>query len=465
VSSPATLPPGPRDHSLRQLVRYSTEPIPFLKECHARYGDVFTTRLPGLPPIVNFATSEAARDIFTSPDGTTTAGDAGIPFEFLVGKSALIALDGAKHKRDRKMMMPAVHGAQLTSFGAEMNQVAAEVFATLRPGQSFAVDTVMQDITVQIILRTVFGVTTEHSLRSLLRDFLQLAGRPEVTAVSILAGGDRFRRSLAQNYASFVDHAEALGGPFKRLPLAGLARCARELEAVLRDEIRRRRLAAQGRTDVMSVLLNAVDDSGEGLSDDEVRDEMMTLLVGGHETTATALTWATALCLQHPSVLEKLRAEWEQVAGGADAIDPQKISELKYTDAVLRETLRLYPAGTGVLRRLKRPATIGGIALPAEVMLLPQAYLVHRDPRLWPEPERFEPARFLDKKAKPHEWFPFGGGARTCLGMAFALHEMKIVLPRLLQRMELRLEGSLPGVAPRAFLLAPERAIRVSVAA
>jgi cytochrome P450 len=214
----------------------------------------------------------------------------------------------------------------------------------------------------------------------------------------------------------------------------------------------------------MSLLLNAVDDEGRGLADPEIRDEMMTLLVAGHETTATALSWATALCLEHPSVLATLRAEWERVGGPTGAIDPTRVSELKYTDAVLRETLRLYPAGTGVLRRLKRPMTIGGIDLPAEVMLLPQAYLVHRDPRIWNEPTRFDPSRFVERKAKPHEWFPFGGGARTCLGMAFALFEMKIVLPRLLQRVDLRLEGPLPSVKPKAFLLAPAQPIQVKVA-
>jgi cytochrome P450 family 110 len=465
VSKQAALPPGPRESRLRQLVRYSTNQIQFALDCQARYGNVFTTRLPGLPPIVNFATAEAARDIFTSPDGALNAGDSGIPFEFLIGKRGLMALDGATHKRDRKMMMPAVHGERLTGFGAEINHVAHEIIGKLRPGQSIALDSVMQEIMVQVILRTVFGLPGDHPLGAVLVEFLALGGRPELTMISVLREGDRFRRLLAREYARVVDRAESIGGPFKRLPLARLARCVRALEAILHDEIQARRQTAAGRKDVMSTLLNALDDTGQGLSDDEIRDEMMTLLVAGHETTATALCWATALCLEHPAVLANLRAEWAQVAGASDAIDPARVPELKYTDAVLRETLRLYPAGTGVLRRLKRPMRIGGLDLPAEVMVLPVTYLVHRDASLWPEPARFEPARFLERKPKPHEWFPFGGGARTCLGMAFALFEMKIVLPRLFQRLDLRLEGPLPRVSQKAFLLSPAEPIRVKVEA
>jgi cytochrome P450 len=465
MSEKRALPAGPRQSSVRQLVRFAHNPIRFVEDCHARYGDVCTIHFTGLPPIVHLATAEAAREVFSASDTEMSAGEAGFALELLVGRSALIRLDGARHKRERKLMMPAVHGERLVGFGAEMCRVTDDVLSKLRPGQTIALQEVMQEITVQVILRTVFGVEGTHPIKELLVDFLRLAMKPEVTVLAMLTGGDKLRRSLALRYAPFVEKVARLGGPFAHLPLGELAQCARELDVVLFDEIRRRRAKTEGRTDVMSVLIDAVDDEGRGLSDDELRDEMMTLLVGGNETTETSLSWAIALCLQNPNVLARLRAECESVFGSAGELDSSRVPELRYVDAVIRETMRLYPISVGVMRRLKQPMTIGGAALPAGVMVLPSAYLVHRDPAIWPEPLRFDPSRFLERKPRLGEWFPFGGGLRTCLGMAFSLYEMKIVLARIFQRVTLRLDGPIPPLAQRSFLLGPAAPIPVYVAA
>jgi cytochrome P450 len=460
----ARLPPGPRESALRQLLWQARDPVGFFEDCRKRFGDVYTTRLPGMPASVNFAIPEAAREIFANAGDSMWAGEANEPIEFLVGRHALVRLDGPRHKRERKLMMPAVHGDRMASYGWQMRKIADDVVSRFRPGQIVDLQEAMQEITLRVILESVFGLPPgekQHRLRRVLVEFLTHAMSPTVTIAAILAGGDRFRDFLAKRWAPAVEKAAVLGRLASRLPWARIARSVRELDEVLYEEIAERRKVATGRADVMSMLIQAADEEGRGLSDDELRDEMMVLLIGGHETTATTLGWSLALSLEHPHVRDAIRDEHDRVFAGG--FDPAKISELKYTEAVTKETLRLFPVASAVARRLKEPATIAGYALPAGVLVSPSIYHIQRDPKVWPDPLKFDPTRFVDKRPRPSEWFPFGGGVRTCLGMAFSLYEMKVVLSTILGRAELRLAGPIPRLSQRGILLGPASPIRASV--
>jgi cytochrome P450 len=463
TTAPA-LPPGPSESPLRQLLRQARDPVGFFEDCRKRFGDVYTTRLPGMPASVTFALPEAAKEIFANPGDTMWAGEANEPIEFLVGRHAVVRLDGQKHKRERKLMMPAVHGDRMVSYGSQMRAITDDVVSRFRPGDVVDVQEAMQEITLRVILESVFGLPPgdqQLRLRRVLVEFLTLAMNPTVTIAAILASGDRFREFLAKKWAPAVDRVGPSGGFADRLPWARIARAVRRLDELLYEEIAERRKVAAGRADVMSMLIQAVDEEGRGLSDDELRDEMMVLLVGGHETTATTLGWSLALSLQHSHVRDAVRAEYDRVFTGG--FDPARIPELKYTEAVTKEALRLYPVASAVARRLKEPATIAGYALPAGVLVSPSIYHIQRDPKVWPDPLKFDPTRFVDKKPRPSEWLPFGGGVRTCLGMAFSLYEMKVVLSTVLRRAELRLAGPIPHLSQRGILLGPSAPIRVAV--
>jgi cytochrome P450 len=223
-------------------------------------------------------------------------------------------------------------------------------------------------------------------------------------------------------------------------------RLAEEVDEILFAEFARRRAAGRGRReDVLALLIEARDDAGRPMTDAELRDEMITLLVAGHETTATTLAWLFHQVLRRSDVLESLRAEISRVVGPGP-VQPQHVAELEYLDAVIKETLRLNPILPVVGRRLGEPARIGGRDLPANVVAAPCIYLTHRRRDLWEEPERFAPERFLGKRPSPYEFFPFGGGVRHCLGAAFATYEMKIVVAEILSRVELR---AAPGYTVR----------------
>src|SRR6266542_542946 len=303
----ASLPPGPPQSPLRQLVRWARDPVGFLEECRKNYGDVYTTRLPGTPPMVSFALPEAAKEIFANPGDTMWAGEANEPIEFLVGRHSLVRLDGGRHKRERKLMMPAVHGDRMASYGRQMRVITDDVIGRFRPGDMMDVQETMQEITLRVILEAVFGVPPGQEqvhLRALLVEFLTQAMKPTVTIASILASGDRFRNFLSQRLAPALDR---MGVIAKGVPWARIARCVRELDAVLYRQIAERRKVAKERNDVMSMLILAVDEEGHGLTDEELRDEMMVMLIGGHETTATTLTWSLGLALEYPEVAASIR--------------------------------------------------------------------------------------------------------------------------------------------------------------
>ncbi len=388
-----------------QAVGWLTRPVPFLLRAHARYGDVFTMRIPQEAPWVVLAHPGAVREVFTGPPGVLHAGEGNEVLRPILGPRSVLLLDGPEHLRERKLLLPPFHGERMQRYGDLMREVAEREVATWPAAAAFPLAPRMQAVTLEIILRAVFGVQAgpaKERLREALEALLTFMVRPSSFAVLVLLGAARASRVPA----------------FRRV--------IGEVDRVLHEEIAARRASdLTGRDDILSLLLQARDEGGSPLTDAQLRDELVTLLVAGHETTATALSWAVERGLRTAGVMERLR---EELAAG----------ETAYLQAVCHETLRLRPVLPAVLRRLAEPMRIAGHDLPAGVKAAPCISLVHRRADLYPEPHRFRPERFLGVTPGTYTWIPFGGGVRRCLGAAFALFEMQAVLAAVATRTSLR---------------------------
>ena len=420
-----SLPPGPRLPSIAQGLWFMLRPVGFFESCKARYGEPFTIRIPSTPPVVMFSHPAAIREIFTGDEDVLRAGEATVVLQPILGPNSLLLLDGDRHLRERRMMMPPFHGDRMRAYAETMRDVTEAAVATWPVGRPFPLLAETQAITLDIIVRTVFGMA-EGAAMAMLRD--------------------RLRRfiSLAVNPLSLWPVLQVDLGPLS--PWGRFVRLRREIDGLLDAEIAARRIAsAPESSDVLSLLLSARDEQGDPMPDEHLRDELMTLLLAGHETTATALAWTMHRILTEPGVEQRVREEVRGVAPDG-RLRPEAVGQLEYLDAVVKETMRLNPVLPDVMRLLKAPLTIGGIDLPAGVGVAPNIYSAHRRPDVWPEPDRFRPERFIGTRPNPYEFFPFGGGMRRCLGMAFALHEMKVVLAALFARADFALS---PGYGVR----------------
>ena len=412
-----SLPAGPRLPAIVQGLWFVTKPVEFFDRCLARYGDPFTVRLPSTPTVVLFSDPGAIRDIFTGDADAMPAGEATANVLLpILGANSLLVLDGARHLRERRMMMPPFHGDRMRAYGEVMRDVTDRALSSWPVGSPFALMERTQAITLDVIVRTVFGLhdgAAMERLCDLLRRFV-------VHAVNPLYLWRPLQKDL---------------GPLS--PWGRFVRLRREIDALLDAEIGARRSAPNAeRADVLELLLAARDEAGAAMGDAEIRDELMTLLLAGHETTATALAWTVHRILTEPGVHDTLRRELAAVVG-AGPVSPDDVAKLEYLDGVVKETLRLNPVIPDVMRLVKRPVRIGGLDLPAGIGVAPNIYAAHRRPDVWPDPLRFRPERFIGTRPSPYEFFPFGGGMRRCLGMAFALYEMKVVLATLFSRADL----------------------------
>ena len=424
----ASLPPGPRLPAAAQTLRFAARPAAFLDSCLRRHGERFTLRLSALGEVVLLADPGAIERIFTAPAALVAGGEGNRILEPVVGPRSVLLLDGAEHLRERRMLLPAFHGRRVAEYAGIVAAVSDRHIERWPLGRPFALRPRMQAITLEVIMRTVVGVEEGPALVRLgrvLAAMLEASARhPLVTMVPAL------RRDL---------------GPWS--PWGRFKRARGRFDDALLAEIRRRRREPGGSgADVLSMLLEARDENGRAISDAHLRDELATLLVAGHETTATALAWALERLLRHPQALARLSDDVER---GEDA----------YLDAVVKETLRLRPVLSIVIRRLSGPIELDGHALAAGTQVAPCIYLAHRLPRLYPEPAAFRPERFLAPSAPPgYAWIPFGGGTRRCLGAGFATLEMREVLRAVVRRTRLRApEPSSERVRRRAVTLAPAR--------
>jgi cytochrome P450 len=304
-----------------------------------------------------------------------------------------------------------------------MREIAQTAFERWPLGEAFALHPWMQEITLDVILRTVFGIDEAdrfERLRARIVELLTLAANPLVTFPPMLLRID----------------------PFRAAPWSRRAKLKREIDAMIYEEIAQRRRRAKSGSDVLSMMLEARDEHGRAMTDVELRDELVTLLIAGHETTATTLAWAFERLLCHPSELDRLRAD---IAAGRD----------DHLDAVIKETLRVRPIVPLVARFVREPFELGGWTIPTGVRIAPCIYLVHRRADVYAEPERFVPERWFGLKPDPYAWLPFGGAIRRCLGMAFAMFEMRVVLSAIIPRARMRLADGPASMVRRGIMFAP----------
>jgi cytochrome P450 len=440
------LPPGPSISQTLLTLRWLRRPIQVLEEYSARYGDAFTLSMVRDSPFVVFTSPAAVKDIFTGDPDTLHAGEANILLKSVLGENSLLLLDGDRHLRERRLMLPPFHGERMRSYGALMRDATERAMARWPVGKPFPIHHETQAITLEVILRAVFGLEEESRLERMRRALVKWTtlGTSRAGTAILLTVPPQHAPRLRQ-----IAHAEwKIGGlrvPVGRLaPWSPLTRAQDHVGELLREEIvERRRTGTAGREDILSMLLESRDEHGNPMTDDQLHDEMLTLLVAGHETTATGLAWTVHELLQHPDWMAKVKVE---LAAGNDAL----------LDAAIKETLRLRPVVPLVGRKLTRPEKIGGTELPKGAVALASIYLAHRRAETWPDPLRFDPTRFLDKKIDPYVYFPFGGGTRRCLGMAFANYEMKVVLATILSKVTLKeAPGSKVKLVRRGITLAP----------
>ena len=435
----ARLPRGP---GMLQAFGFVRRPFQFLDTCARRFGDWFTLRFPGVPPFVFTSDPEAIRDIFSGDPEHLRAGEANAPLGAFMGPQSVLFRDGAAHMRQRQLLLPPFHGERMQAYGRIMQAITDRAIDAWPFGQPFPIHRSFQAITFEVILRSVYGFDDG----------------PELA---------RLRACLQRLFDLFASPAGTLAAiPALQIELGGLSPWGRivrlkgEVEQILCAEFaRRRRDGTRGRDDVLSLLLEARDEQGAPLTDAALRDEMLTLLLAGHETTAASLAWVIHRGLARPDVMTQLTEELMRVG-----CEPQRINELVYLDAVIKEASRLDPVIPNVGRRLHVPLRLGGRELPAGPVVAPCIYLAHRRPDLWPNPEHFDPERFAGTRINPVAFFPFGGGTRRCIGAAFATYEMKVVLARTFSRVTLEpAPGYRCRLVRRSIAFAPSEGLPVVV--
>lgn len=388
----------------------------FIAACHRRYGDVFTLRITSLGTLVYLANPAHIKTVFAGDPAVFHAGEANSMLRGMLGDSSLLVIDDDVHRDRRRLMMPPFHRDAVARQAGLMAEIAAANIAGWPVGEPFAVAPRMAEITLEVILRTVIGATDPARLAAL-REVM-----PQLLRVGVW-------ETLA------IANPELIG----QRPWRGLRRRIQEADRLLYAEIADRRADPDldTRTDTLAMLVRA----GDTMTDRELRDQLMTLLVAGHDTTATALSWALERLTRHPVILANAVRAAQAGASGDPAGD-------EYLDAVAKETLRIRPVVSDVGRLLTEPVEVAGYLLPAGAMVVPSIALVHANDSIYPDADRFDPDRMLGAALTPTTWLPFGGGNRRCLGATFAMTEMRVVLREVLRRTELDTTDG-PGERPK----------------
>jgi cytochrome P450 len=427
-----TLPPGPPLPAAVQTAVMLRWWSPFALFCHRRYGDVFTVRLTGLGPGVYLANPADIKTVFAGDPRIFHAGEANSVLSGMLGRSSVLVLDEDLHRDRRRLMMAPFHRDAVARQTGLITEIAAANVAGWPVGTEFPVGPKMSEITLEVILRTAIGASDPDrlaALRSLMPRLLSLSAWD-----TLAIARPRLQR---------------------RLPWRSLRRRIAEADALLYAEIADRRADPDlaERTDALAMLVRASDDDGRRMTDRELRDQLMTLLLAGHDTTATALSWALERLTRHPQILAKAVA-------AADAGDDE------YLDAIAKETLRIRPVVFDVGRVLKEPVEIAGYRLERGVTVIPAIGLVHASAAVYDNPEQFRPERMIGAALSPTTWLPFGGGNRRCLGANLALAEMRIVLREVLRSVELDVTAARgERVRPSGIIQQPHRGARIRVRA
>jgi cytochrome P450 len=420
------LPPEPKSSPLVQTLRWSFRPLPFMQECREKYGDSFSVKFLSFErPMVMISDPVAIKALYTERSHGLPPGRE-VVLTPVVGPHSVLVIEGSDHLAHRKVMLPPFHGERMRSYEPVVTELVDAEIDSWPLGDEFAIHPRMQAITLEVILRVVFGVSDGprlEQLRVVLTKVLEETSSPFTQLVGLAA-----RR---------------FGG---RGPWAKFEAQLRAVDELLYAEIadHRKRDDLEERTDILSLLMQARFEDGSEMSDEDLRDQLMTLLLAGHETTATALAWTFDLLLRHPREMGRLR-------------DSLEAGEDDYLRATISESLRLRPVVPLAGRRLAKDLEVDGLTLPAGTDVTPAIWLAHTRADAYPEPFAFRPERFLDEPPDTYAWIPFGGGVRRCLGAAFAEFEMRIALREVLTRCELRKANPRPEkIGRRNITLSPK---------
>ncbi|MGK2955761.1 MAG: cytochrome P450 [Solirubrobacterales bacterium] len=420
-----TLPPGPTAPSAVQTMRWIVRPIPFMQQARREYGEAFSVTFMGFSaPMVMVSDPELVKSVYSNPANSLPASRIAL-LEPVLGSKSVLVLDGEEHLARRKLMLPAFHGERMRSYQEVMEEAIDREIESWPIDTAFPIHARMQSVTLEVILRAVFGVTDAERL-SRLRDLLGKALEDSAQAawqiLTIIAR--RFGRQAGP--PGFQDT---------------LAQVDDELAGLIAE--RRRDPDLEAREDILSMMASAEFANGEKMDEKELRDQLMTLLLAGHETTATALAWTFDLLLRTPKALSRLKAELRE---GGD----------EYLRATITESLRLRPVIPIAGRILDEPVEVDGIRLEAGDNVAPSMWMAHTRADSFPDPLAFKPERFLDDPPETYSWIPYGGGVRRCLGAAFAEFEMRVVLTEVLTRCDLRLADPGPQrIARRNITFSP----------
>ena len=401
------LPPGPKAPSLIQTMGWWSRPIAYVERCRERYGKRFTIRLLGAPPFVFLTTPEDIKEVFQAPPDVLHPGEGAKILEPVVGSLSVILLDEDPHLEQRKLMLPAFHGKKMQGLESLMTEVTEKQLESWPRGESIELHERFQALTLDIILRTVFGLDEGERLDRMRDNLTEML-------------------ELGSSVTSLIPALHHDLGPLT--PFARFARLREESDQMIRELIDERRADPGERNDILSMFLEATHDDGSPMTYQEIRDELMTMLVAGHETTASQLAWTFAILPRQPHVMQRLQEELARDDGD------------DYLTATINEVMRSRPVLPNAEPRLTmRPVEINGWTYPEGVALICNGYLLHHDPDVYKDPYTFNPERFLDEPPGTYTFIPFGGGRRRCIGASFATFEMKVVIRAILGRADVQL--------------------------
>ena len=422
-------------------------PLSFIENYTKKYGDFYRFKIPNNPQIIVVSNPQAIKEIFTATPDAFRSAEANKIFSFLLGSNSILLLDGQAHRNRRRLIMPPFRSEALQQYEQKIVEVTNLYCDRLKIGEPFEVRSWMQDITLEVILNVVFGIDTgskHEKIKSLLVKLLEIFNTPSKSLLLIFP-------LLQKDWGKYS-------------PWGRFLRLKAEIKQIIYEEIEHKRglLEQESHQDILSLLLLTKDESGRGLTDEELYDELITLLFAGHETTASALSWLLYWIHYQPQVQIKIRSELNSLG---DDTDYKAINNLPYLDAVISETLRIYPVVTGAFARIStKPTSILGYKLETDNWLSISIYALHHREDLYSNSKQFKPERFLEKIYPPYEYIPFGGGNRRCVGAALALLELKLVAVTILSRFQLELTSKRPLYpVRRGITLAPPANFKMMV--
>ncbi|MEQ9667802.1 cytochrome P450 [Coleofasciculus sp. G2-EDA-02] len=434
-------PDGPKAPPWWQKIQWITNPLDYMDAAGQRYGDIFNAPVIGNHSCLLFVSHpQALQQIFTNDTKQFTAPPNRL-LQPIVGDHSIFVLEGDRHRRERKLLMPPFHGERIRTYGTLICDLTEKVMQQLRPAQTFIARSLVQQISLELILNAVFGIHDPErfgQLNALISTLMDQFKSP-------FTSGLLFFPALQKDWT----------------PWGSLRRLQQQITQLIYAEIRERRQQKDSSgSDILTLLLSAQDEEGKPMTDEELHDELFTLLLAGHETTATAIAWALYWVYRSPEVQNKLLQELDSLGQEADPLD---IARLPYLTAVCNETLRIYPVAVlTVPRAVKEPVELMGYQLQPGTQVYGCIYLTHHRQDLYPQSDKFKPERFLERKFSPYEFFPFGGGTRRCIGEALALFEMKLVLAKIVSQYQLTLAQQQPERPQRrGATLAPSTGVRL----